>query len=138
MRLAVLVAITLAPACPSGPTSRPEPVASPRACEKMADHLIEVMLDGIEQKPGGDAPSRGKQETADALTRMFIQICVDTKWSVEAQTCFGGVAKLEDTNGCAEYLTVPQRDAAGKAIEDMFGKRPPGGDAGAPEGDGVR
>jgi hypothetical protein len=120
-----IVLVLLLAGCPSGPVGKPEPVASPRECERMADHLVEVMLDGVRERNPDAGASKGQRDTADAINQLFVRLCVDDKWSIEAQKCFGGVAKLDETGKCATYLTVPQREAADKKMGEMFGQPPP-------------
>ena len=94
--------------------SKPPPdpaftVAGPKPCEKMADHLVMLMN-----------PDPEVAETSDKVTRVLIDACVNDKWTVDAQQCFLGLAKLEDADRCTPLLTPDQRENADKAMASAF------------------
>ncbi len=95
------------------------------ACEKMADHLVGLMKQG--------AAAGAPQEASDRITQVLIERCTVDGWSIAAQQCFLGVATLEESDRCAPMLTVPQRDAADRAMKDAFPEAA-GAAAGSPGG----
>ena len=106
------LAIVLAAACGSKPP--PDPAftpAGPRPCEQMADHLVSLMN-----------PDPEVRETSDKIARVLIDACVTDKWTVDAQQCFGKLARLEDSDRCTPLLTPDQRENADKAMAGAFAR----------------
>ena len=118
MKHAILLFVLAA--CPAGPVSKPEPVAGPKECERMADHLATVTAPKDDGKK-----SDAEIELLDKFTRMLIRECTEMKWSIDAQKCFLSVIDMDDSAKCTPLLTVGQRESADKAIEEVFPKRPP-------------
>jgi hypothetical protein len=103
-------------ACHPQPESKPDPVAKPKDCELMADHVVGVM------KQEKDITE--DLEVADKLANLLIRLCTEDKWTVHAQQCFLGVKTTNETHQCAEMLTIPQRDSMVSGIDKAFPKEP--------------
>jgi len=46
--------------------------------------------------------------------------CVGDKWTIDAQRCFRAIVAIADTDRCATLLTVDQRDAFQRALEEAL------------------
>jgi hypothetical protein len=120
-RGALLTAIVLA-GCGGAarPPATPIAAAGPSPCEQVADHLVGVM------RPTDPDPSDARlADTIDVISRVIVERCTQDGWSEAARACFRGLASLDEGDRCAEHLTVEQRDAAGRAMDDAFAARPP-------------
>jgi hypothetical protein len=128
MRSILILAIA---ACSSnGPKDPAFTPAGPKPCEKMADHFVGLM----QPKDADGKPIDRDPDTADKITNVLIKQCTDEKWTVDAQSCFTKLAKLEDIESCAKFLTVAQRDALAQAIDVAFPRKPGSNDAGSGSG----
>ncbi len=110
----ILLALLLIGCPSSGPKDPAYTPAGPKPCERMADHVIELM------QPVD--PTTGKQvdqnrETADAITRVLIETCSKDKWTQDAQKCWLELTAFRDVEKCAPLMTVEQRDNFGRAME---------------------
>ena len=121
-----LIAIVLA-ACGGGAAKRPAPdfkqpelPADKSSCERMADHLVELLRKL--QQQGSEADHR---DLEDKIARVLIKSCTEGGWSAEARTCFLEATTLDATNRCEPMLTAEQKAATDKAMEQAMGSPPP-------------
>lgn len=82
----------------------------------MADHVVGLM---VVKDPATGKPVDRDQDTVDKITRLLISLCIDGKWSQDAQRCFATLEQLDDTvdRKCNPLLTVEQRDAFQRGFE---------------------
>lgn len=117
--VSVVVVVVVVAGCGGAPAARPPaPPAGPRACERVADHLVGLMQP-VDPETG--APIERDPETADKIARVLIERCRDDRWSDDAQACMRGLASWRDIDACAPKLTDAQRDAFGRAFAAAFG-----------------
>ena len=76
-------------------------------CAKVAHHWLDLMMK--------DPPP----EAAKAIVDMVVERCEHDAWSAEAQQCMIAMKAIDDPQ-CAELLTVRQRDALTKEIDDKL------------------
>ena len=95
-------------ACSSTPK---EPTLTPKQqgdlCRPAVDHLVEVLTSGST----GDVPMAARIRTA------LQERCTVDKWGADAVDCFLKLQAVDKADGCARFLTVPQRDGFQQAIE---------------------
>ena len=87
----------------------PKPPPGDPPCVKVAHHLVDIMAAG---DPSTDA--------AKAINEMIRERCEKDLWSVDAQNCLIAMKTIEDQAKCEEFLTIPQRDALVKGIDEKF------------------
>lgn len=103
-QVCLLATVLLVVGCASKPP--PDPVTTPagaKPCEAMALHLLDVI--------------GGSGELGEALRAALGATCVDTRWSQDAVSCFGALARIQDADRCASKLTIDQRDGFSRAID---------------------
>ena len=121
MRFALVLVLV---ACSSkGPVDPSQTPAGPKPCEKMADHMVQLMT----ADKAGEKPSDSLRDAKDKLTRLLIERCTKDKWTLDAQHCFEALPSLDKLDSCAPLLTVEQRDALPAAIDAAFPKQPGSG-----------
>jgi len=102
-------ALVLAMAVACGGKQPVDPANTPAGatlCRDMASHLVRVL-----EPQGADDAMVQKIEQA------LRERCVDDKWTLDAQRCFGAIRTIADSDTCATLLTVDQRDAFQRALE---------------------
>jgi hypothetical protein len=104
MRLVILMLV----ACSGTPK---EPTLTPKQqgdlCRPSIDHLVEIMTSG----DTGNVPMAARIRTS------LLERCTADKWGADAVNCFRQLQTIDKADGCAKYLTVPQRDGFQQAIE---------------------
>jgi len=97
-----------------GGPARPaeEPAQDVSKCPQVGDHLVGLMKTGN----AADAP----MEVTDKVRNFLVERCTVDAWGMDAQQCFLGLAAIEDSDRCAGFLTVEQREAADRAIAEAF------------------
>jgi hypothetical protein len=105
----------------AGCSSRaPDPTytpAGPKPCEKMADHVVDLMQP--KDPVTGKSVVRDR-ETADKIAKVLVDTCTRDKWTQDAQRCWLELASFKDVEKCSPLMTVEQRDNFGKAMEAAF------------------
>jgi hypothetical protein len=110
--------------CPGKqPVDPAHTAAGPKPCEKMADHLVSLMSSGHEK----DKPTDSYREVQDKLTRLLIERCTVDKWTIDAQQCVEKIKTQVEFADCAPLLTVDQRDALTRTLDNAFPKEPGAG-----------
>ena len=103
----------LAAALVAGCHSNPPPkAAGDPPCLKVAHHMLDLMTK--------DAPP----DAAKTIVDMIVERCDRDAWSPDAQQCLLAMQSLEDNTKCEELLTVPQRDALAKEIDEKLPRAP--------------
>ncbi|HLL22639.1 MAG TPA: hypothetical protein VK427_10930, partial [Kofleriaceae bacterium] len=59
----------------------------------------------------------GSVPLADQLRGALFERCTIDKWGADATDCFQRLRRIDEAEGCAKFLTVPQRDGFQQAIE---------------------
>jgi hypothetical protein len=78
-----------------------------KLCRPSTDHLVELLT----------GRSTGGVPMADRLRTALYDRCANDRWGADAIDCFRALQTVEAADGCAKYLTVPQRDGFQQAIE---------------------
>ena len=78
-------------------------------CRPAIDHLVAIMLRG----------ETGSVPLAEQLRTALFDRCTNDTWGADATTCFQRIKLIDQAEGCAKYLTIPQRDAFQQAIESV-------------------
>lgn len=100
--LALLVACSRTPKEPTITKEQQEGM-----CRPAIDHLVELLT----------SEQTGGVPMADRIRNALFERCTADKWGADATTCFAKLATIDQAEGCARYLTVPQRDGFQQAIE---------------------
>jgi hypothetical protein len=104
-RLRLAICLGLA-GCPSKPPIDPVTTpASPKMCETMADHLVQLL-------------GAGDGDMATKLHQGFSSRCTGDKWSMDAQQCFTALDAIAHAGDCASKLTIDQRNGFEQAIDE--------------------
>lgn len=80
-------------------------------CRPSIDHLVAILLRG----------ETGSVPLAEKIRTALLDRCVTDKWGQDAIDCFRKVELIDQSEGCAKYLTIPQRDGFQQAIEGAAG-----------------
>ncbi len=76
-------------------------------CRAPIDHLVALLMRG----------ETGSVPLTDRLRTALFERCTTDKWGADALQCFGKIQLIDEAEGCAKYLTVPQRDGFQQAVE---------------------
>lgn len=109
MKLAAVIALALGCSHPAEPA---KPPGDP-PCAKVAHHMVDLMN-----------PDPEVAEVAKTINDIMLERCEHDAWSADAQQCMLGMKTLEDHSPCEERLTIEQRDALDRAIDEKFPRRP--------------
>jgi len=107
MKWLALLIVAACSSTPKEPTITKEQQES--MCRPATSHLV-ALLTGSET---GGVPM------ADQLRRALFERCTVERWGADATTCFTRLETVAAAEGCAKYLTVPQRDGFQQAIEGV-------------------
>ena len=102
---ALLIVLVACSATPKEPTLSPKQQGD--LCRPSIDHLVEIMTSG----DTGNVPMAARIRTA------LQERCTVDKWGADAVNCFGTLQSVDKADGCARFLTGPQRDGFQQAIE---------------------
>ena len=108
--------LLLLAACGGPPTAADEPKPDTSKCPAVADHLVHLLSAG---KRSGGEPF---MEAQDRIRRLVLERCRNDAWGLDAQQCFLQLATVEQTNDCAGFLTIDQREALAQGIDEAFPK----------------
>ncbi|MEO8700798.1 MAG: hypothetical protein ABI867_12185 [Kofleriaceae bacterium] len=128
--LALVIAMTACSGKPIDPVHTP---AGPKPCERMADHVVGVLMEGKQHDSKDKDEADALRATSDAISRVLVERCSKDAWSMDAQKCFLEIKTLEDSATCAPLLTVEQRNGMDAAIDAALGPRPAAGSASEPQ-----
>ena len=104
-----LILLVACSATPKQPTITKEQQAA--MCRPSVEHVVDMLTRGVT----GGVPMAARIRTA------LLERCIDDKWGEDAMRCFGKLETIEQAEGCAKYLTIPQRDGFQHAIERAAG-----------------
>lgn len=107
MKHLALILLAACSSTPKEPTITKEQQTN--MCRPAVDHLVAIMLRG----------ETGSVPLAEQLRTALFDRCVQDKWGEDATTCFRSIRLIDDSSGCARFLTVPQRDGFEQAIESV-------------------
>lgn len=113
-----ILAIALAACHPAAP-AKPDQQAAERACTNVAHHMVDMIM------PKEGAPP----ETIKTIVDLIVERCEQDGWSGDAQTCLLGMKSLDDNTRCEEMLTIAQRDALAKEMDEKLPRPAPGAPA---------
>jgi len=106
MRLVALVLVLVAcSSTPKQPTLTTEQQTA--SCRPSIDHVVELLTSG----------ETGGVPMAERIRTSLLDRCIADKWGADAVDCFGKLATIDHAEGCAKYLTIPQRDGFQQAVE---------------------
>ena len=95
-------------ACSSTPKEPTIPKEKQEAnCRPPVGHLVELVTAG----------ETGSVPMAEKLRTALFDRCVADLWGADALQCFQTLETIDKADGCAKYLTIPQRDGFQQAIE---------------------
>lgn len=105
MKRLVLLAFVACSSTPKEPTLTKEQQQD--LCRPATDHLVELLT----------SEDTGGVPMADRLRTALFEHCSTDRWGADAVQCFRALQTIDKADGCAKYLTVPQRDGFQQAIE---------------------
>jgi hypothetical protein len=105
MKRIIFLALVACSSTPKEPTLTIE--QQQKLCRPSTDHLVELLT----------GSSTGGVPMADRLRTALYDRCANDRWGTDAIDCFRALQTVEAADGCAKYLTVPQRDGFQQAIE---------------------
>ena len=112
MRTHTLIAIiVLLAGCPASSTPKEPTITREEQtgfCQPAINNLVGILMRG----------ETANVPMADKLRSELLGRCIDEKWGKDATDCFGKLQTIDGAEGCAKYLTVPQRDGFQQAIEN--------------------
>lgn len=76
-------------------------------CRPAVEHVVDLLTRG----DTAGVPMAARIRTA------LLDRCSGDKWGADAMTCFSKIETIDQAEGCAKYLTIPQRDGFQQAIE---------------------
>jgi hypothetical protein len=103
--------IALALGC-GHPAEPAKPPGDP-PCAKVAHHMVDLMN-----------PDPEVAEVARTINDMMLERCEHDGWTLDAQQCMLAMKTFEDHSPCEERLTIEQREALARAIDDKFPRKP--------------
>jgi hypothetical protein len=103
------IVLVLLVACGGGTPK--EPTITTEQQTTLCRPSVEKLVDLIARGDTGGVPLAARIRT-NLLAR-----CIDDKWGQDALDCFRRLETIEQAEGCAKYLTIPQRDGFQQAIE---------------------
>lgn len=113
MLRAVSLVVALAACSKPTPESTLPPKATPQQCEQVADHLVGLMMKGLER-------NQAVNDTADRVRRVVNERCVQDGWGPDAHACFTRMQSMTEDKPCEEFLSIDQRNNIDQAIADAF------------------
>ena|SRR5687768_7374595 len=103
--LLLVLAIAACSQTPKEPTITKEQQAG--WCRPSVDHLVGLLMSG----------DTGGVPMADRIRTALFERCTVDLWGKDAIDCFGKITTIDKAEGCAKFLTIPQRDGFQQAIE---------------------
>jgi hypothetical protein len=101
----IFIALVACSSTPKEPTLTKEQQQT--LCRPATDHLVELLT----------GEQTGGVPMADRLRAALFDRCSADRWGADATRCFQTLPSIDKADGCAKYLTVPQRDGFQQAIE---------------------
>lgn len=105
MRLVMMLVLVGCSSTPKEPTITKEKQTG--LCRPSVEHVVDMLARG----------DTGGVPLAARIRTNLLARCIDDKWGVDALDCFGKIETIEQSESCAKYLTIPQRDGFQQAIE---------------------
>ena len=76
-------------------------------CRPSVEHVVDMISRG----------DTGGVPLAARIRTNLLARCIEDRWGQDALDCFGKIETIDQSEGCAKYLTIPQRDGFQQAIE---------------------
>ena len=106
MKTTILVFLVACSSTPKEPTLTKEQQTT--QCRPAVEHVVDMIARG----DTAGVPLAARIRTA------LLDRCIGDNWGADATACFGRIETIEQSEGCAKYLTIPQRDGFQAAIEN--------------------
>jgi hypothetical protein len=111
MRIHTTLIVILLAGCPASTTPKEPTITKEQQtndCQPPVNNLVGILMRG----------ETANVPMADKLRSALLERCIADLWGKDAMDCFGKLQTIDQAEGCAKYLTVPQRDGFQQAIEN--------------------